>query len=81
VPRTDDNQPATFYPFFSITSFPVCRWFIGNRVPGLTFTDFGGVRQYGTLLPQEFLVFGGGGATHTVIDDYQNNLGRNPCPA
>jgi hypothetical protein len=85
VPLTDDNQPATFYPFYSITSFfPIggtCRWFIGNVIPGVTANDFGGVSQYGTLLPQEFLVFGGGGATHTVIDDFQNNLGRNPCPA
>ena len=85
VPNTDDNEPATFYPFYSITrSFPFgrsCRWFIGNDVPGLTANDFGGVTQYGTLFPQTFLVFGGGGATHTVIDDYQNNLGRNPCPA
>jgi hypothetical protein len=81
VPTTDDNQPATFYPFFSITGSPVCRWFIGNRVPGLTRTDFGGVSQYGTLFPQQFLIFGGGGATHAVIDDFQNNLGFNPCPA
>lgn len=85
VPNTDDNAPATFYPFYSITrSSPFggsCRWFIGNDVPGLTANDFGGVTQYGTLFPQTFLVFGGAGATHTVIDDYQNNLGRNPCPA
>jgi hypothetical protein len=50
-------------------------------VPGLTANDFGGVSQYGTLFPQEFLIFGGGGATHTVIDDFQNNLGNNPCRA
>jgi hypothetical protein len=43
--------------------------------------SFGGVSQYGTLFPQEFLIFGGGGATHSVIDDFQNNLGTNPCPA
>jgi len=85
VPPTDDGQPATFYPFFSITRFfPVggsCRWFIGNRIPGLTANDFGGVTQYGTLLPLQFLAFGGGGATVTRFDDFQNNLGRNPCPA
>jgi hypothetical protein len=52
IPPTDDGQPATFYPFFSITSrfHPGgCRWFIGNDVPGLTATDFGKVSQYGTL--------------------------------
>ena len=84
VPTTDDNQPAAFYPFYSITSSHRpggCRWFIGNVVPGQTANDFGGVSQYGTLFPQEFLLFGGGGATHTLIDDFQNNLGTNPCPA
>ena len=84
VPPTDDGQPATFYPFFSITSNHRpggCRWFIGNDVPGLTATDFGKVSQYGTLFPQTYLVFGGGGATHTVINDFQRNLGANPCPA
>jgi hypothetical protein len=86
VPKTDDGQTARFYPFFSITTSPLptgkpCRWFIGNVVPGLTGNNFGGVSQYGTLFPQQFLVFGGGGATHTVIDDFQNNLGTNPCPA
>ena len=76
VPTTDDNQPATFYPFY-----PGGRqWFIGNKVPGLTANDFGGVSQYGTLFPQTFLIFGGGGATQTLIDDFQNQLGRNPCP-
>jgi hypothetical protein len=84
VPTTDDNQPAAFYPFYSITSSyrpGGCQWFIGNKVPGQTANDFGGVSQYGTLFPQEFLIFGGGGATHSVIDDFQNNLGTNPCPA
>ena len=28
-----------------------------------------------------YLIFGGGGATHSVINDYQQNLGTNPCPA
>ena len=50
-------------------------------MPGQTANDFGGVSQYGTLFPQEFLIFGGGGTTHSVIDDFQNNLGTNPCPA
>jgi hypothetical protein len=84
VPTTDDNHPATFYPFYSITgkkSDGGCQWFIGNVVPGLTATDFGGVSQYGTLYPQTFLIFGGGGATHTVIDDFHQDLGNNPCRA
>jgi hypothetical protein len=39
------------------------------------------VTQYGTLLSQTYLIFGGGGATHQVINDFQHNLGTNPCPA
>jgi hypothetical protein len=84
VPPTDDGHPAAFYPFFSITSSHQsggCRWFIGNDVPGQTANDFGGVSQYGTLLPLTYLIFGGGGATHSVINDFQQNLGTNPCPA
>ena len=85
VPPTDDGVPATFYPFFSITrSSPSswgCRWFIGNVVPGQTANDFGGVSQYGSLLPLQFLAFGGEGATVTRFEDFQNNLGTNPCPA
>ena len=85
VPPTDDGQPATFYPFFSITSFfPIggtCRWFIGDVIPGVSANDFGGVSQYGSLLPLQFLAFGGRGATVTVFNDFQNNLGTNPCPA
>jgi hypothetical protein len=84
VPPTDDHQPAAFYPFFSVTNSHQpggCRWFIGNDVPGLTASDFGKVSQYGTLFPQSYLIFGGGGATHTVINDFQQNLGTNPCPA
>lgn len=84
VPPTDDGQPATFYPFFSITSGSQpggCRWFIGNDVPGLTASDFGKDSQYGTLLPQVYLAFGGHGATLTRFNDFQNNLGSNPCRA
>ncbi len=84
VPPTDDGQPATFYPFFSITSSSQpggCRWFIGNDVPGVTANDFGKVNQYGSLLPLVYLAFGGHGATLTRFNDFQNNLGTNPCNA
>jgi hypothetical protein len=82
VPPTDDGQPAAFYPFFSITSKHGpggCRWLVGNDVPGLTHNDFGGVSQFGTLFPQVFLVFGGGGTTVTKFEDYQQLLSGNPC--
>jgi hypothetical protein len=81
VPPDDEGHPATFYPFFSITGGSSCRWFIGNTVPGLTANDFGGVSQYGTLFPQTYLIFGGGGATLTRFNVFQNKLATNPCPA
>ncbi len=84
VPPTDDGHPAAFYPFFSITGHRAgrsCHWFIGNDVPGLTATDFGGVTQFGTLFGQKFLAFGGGGTTFTGFDDYQKVLPNNPCRA
>jgi hypothetical protein len=86
VPPTDDGQPATFYPFYSITRHrhhpgSSCRWFIGNVVPGLTATDFGGVTQFGKLFGQQFLTFGGGGTSHTGFDVFQRLLHFNPCVA
>ncbi|HXP18676.1 MAG TPA: hypothetical protein VN840_03410 [Streptosporangiaceae bacterium] len=91
TPPTDDGQPIAFYPFYSITSTHDhsvakdgeggCRWFIGNDVPGLTASDFGGVSQFGTLFAQQFLAFGGGGTFVTRLDDYQQLLPNNPCPA
>jgi hypothetical protein len=84
LPPTDDHQPANFYPFFSVTSRHQpggCRWFIGNDVPGLTASDFGGLSQYGTLYPQTYLVFGGHGATQVTYNDYHRTLPGNPCRA
>lgn len=79
VPPTDDGVPATFYPFYSITGQHSCRWLMGDDVPGLTRDDFGGVRQYGRLFPQRYLVFGGHGATQTTINDFKHTFGTNPC--
>ena len=83
IPITDDGTPAKFYPFYSITgNFGGigCKWFIGNDVPGLTAFDFGRDSQYGSPLGLEFLIFGGGGATHIRFDDFQQVLPGNPCP-
>ncbi len=84
IPPTDDGRPANFYPFYSITSSDRpggCQWFLGNTVPGLTANNFGGNSQYGTLLPLQYLIFGGHGATHDVINNYQQAFSSNPCPA
>jgi hypothetical protein len=80
-PPTDDGAPANFYPFFSSTSSPGCRWLLGNDVPGLTANDYGKINQYGPLYPSTYLVFGGHGATLTRFNNFQNALGTNPCPA
>jgi hypothetical protein len=85
IPITDDGQPADFYPFFSISKKTEqedqCSWLFGNDIPGLTTNDFGKNNQYGSLLPLTYLVFGGGGATHTLNNDYRQILTSNPCPS
>jgi hypothetical protein len=79
------RRPARdLLPLFSTTDDNLasgCRWLIGNDVPGLTANDFGKTAQYGKLLPLQYLMFGGGGAITTRFNDFQNNLGLNPCKA
>jgi hypothetical protein len=95
VPPTDDGVPADFYPFYSSTARASsggdvaaanahgdrsnCQWLLGNNVPGLTRDNFGGVSQYGALYPLSYLIFGGGGATRVVFNDYHATLPSNPC--
>jgi hypothetical protein len=90
IPITDDNQPANFYPFFSITddlngdatslhSNEVCKWLIGNDVPGLTRTDFGKNKQYGPLLSLTYL--GPGGVPFQRLNNFRQIFSTNPCKA
>ena len=84
LPATDDSMSADFYPFFSVTQRNLaggCRWFLGDTMPRLTASDFGGIFQYGTLLGQQYLSFGGHGATITQFSDYRQVLSGSPCPA
>lgn len=87
IPTTDAGSPAAFYPFFSAVGnvgsqdsqdSQGCLFAFGNHLPGSR-TDFGANAQYGTLLPQPYLIFGGGGASHLVINDFRNII-ANPCP-
>ncbi len=79
IPETDDNQPAVFYPFFSITKVGgQCVWQIGNHIPGST-NDFGQDAQYGTLLNLTYTATGGG--LRTVYEDFRQILSKNPCQA
>jgi len=81
IPTTDDNQPANFYPFYSIHQGEFgCTWLLGNDVPRMTTNDFGKNNQYGNLLPLNYLAFGGGGATLTRINDFRQIM-SNPCRA
>ena len=85
-PLTDDanasgvRPPADFYPFFSTQQTAgQCTWAIGNDNPGVTTNDFGRVSQYGQLLFQYYLRFGGGGTSRYITDNYRQVLSGNPC--
>jgi hypothetical protein len=80
VPITDDGDPALLYPYYSTTRGAQCRWQFGGAIPQ-TASDFGQQTQWGPLLSLEYLVFGGGGATHQQFNDYRNIFASNPCPA
>ena len=87
IPITDKGTPAAFYPFFSAFQDGVpgeqadngCMWAFGNDLPGAT-TDFGRNDQYGPVLGASHLIFGGGGAAHTLFDNFRQIM-PNPCPA
>src|SRR5579864_4949891 len=46
LPTDDDNQSASFYPFFSDTNSGNCVWQLGNHIPG-SLNDFGQNAEYG----------------------------------
>lgn len=60
-----------------------CWWSEGAAsIPGFTTNSFGGTAaQYGPILPQTYLVPGGGGAIETRYNDFQRVFANNPCPA
>lgn len=87
LPVTDDGASADFYPYFSTREGEnqfnqgnhgqgECLWQIGGAIPDSNL--FGGNAQYGTLLPQVHLIFGGKGATHVLYLDFQQMI-YNPC--
>ena len=49
------------------------------RAAGAT-TNFGRNAQYGSLLSLTYLIFGGGGATRQLINNFRQII-PNPCPA
>jgi hypothetical protein len=82
IPLTDDGAPAEFYPYFSIANphHSGCVWQFGDTIPGTT-NDFQKNAGYGSLLPLSYLIFGGGGQSHILFNDFRNIFGVNPCPA
>src|SRR5579883_1546443 len=77
IPTTDDNTPAAFYPFYSITfSQGDCRWEEGANLPHSF--NFGGNAEYGKLLTLTYT--GTGGTPITRINDFRNVIPFNPCP-
>ena len=80
IPMADNGKPALFYPYYSIAaSHDGCVWQLGSTIPGTT-NDFGRNSGYGSLLKSTYLVFGGGGATHQLINNFRNVFSTNPCP-
>jgi hypothetical protein len=87
IPITDKGTPAAFYPFYSAFRDGVpneqgdngCMWAFGDDLPGAT-TDFGRNAQYGPVLGTSYLIFGGGGAAHTLFNNFRQIM-PNPRPA
>ncbi len=96
IPLDDEGQPAAFYPYFTnavsqghrngfsghgFDEHGQCVWQFGTSIRGVTTNDFGKNAGYGSLLANPYLIFGGGGASHLVINDFRNVFSHNPCPA
>jgi hypothetical protein len=80
IPTTDKGTPAAFYPFFSqlrSRRSHTCLFGFGDDLPG-SVTDFGRNAQYGSLLSSPYLIFGGGGAAHNLINNFRQ-VRPNPC--
>jgi hypothetical protein len=79
-PTTDDGAPAAFYPYFStVNNGGKCNWGGGATLPNTT-NNFGGSSQeFGSLYGQIYWIFGGHGATHRVINNYNSKPFPNPC--
>lgn len=85
IPTTDSGTPVAFYPFFSAFRHGRghdhgrgCVWAFGNTLRGAD--NFGRNAQYGTLLSSSYLIFGGSGASHNLINNFRQVM-PNACPA
>jgi hypothetical protein len=55
-------------------------WSMANDGIPNQISDFGRNKQYGSLYANNYLIFGGGGASISRYNDFQNILRSNPCP-
>jgi hypothetical protein len=79
IPQQDNGQPAQFYPFYSTQKVGgACYFQFGNHIPNDS-NEFGQNAQWGTLLQQNYLIFGGNGRSHVLYNDFRNILSTNPC--
>jgi hypothetical protein len=79
-PTTDSGSPAAFYPYFStVNNGGTCNWGAGETLPNTTNNFGGSSAEFGPLYGQIYWVFGGHGATHRVIDNYNSRAFANPC--
>jgi hypothetical protein len=71
---------SRFYPFFSTVNVSgQCYWQEGGRwLPNTN--DFGGIKEYGPLLVNDYPTSPPGTVT-TRYNDFRKILGGNPCPA
>jgi hypothetical protein len=85
-PPTDDGASA-FYPYYTLTQtadtlYPggACLFALGDMAsaPSTVNSEGGSSTQAGAVYPQTYYIFGGGGATHQVINDY--NSGPKAAP-
>ncbi len=77
IPTSDDNSPALFYPFYSITHSSIgCVWQIGNAMPKSN--DFGKNKQYGGIYGNYYT--NPGGSATKLYEDFYGALKGNPCP-
>ena len=82
IPDDRHGQPGGLLPVLQHAPRPGsghgCIWAFGNNLPGSN--DFGRNAQYGSLLSSSYLIFGGGGAAHNLINNFRNII-SNPCRA
>jgi hypothetical protein len=74
------RQPRAVLPYFStVSNGGKCNWGGGATLPNTT-NNFGcSSQEFGPLYRQIYWIFGGHGATHRVINNYNSRPFPKPC--